>query len=94
MSELGTQISTGIISNGIFVIIFAIGAWIKSRLGASNCKVDCGWLMCDSSLVELEKLKDHLHETQRHQSGMLKKIMSQMVEELPKEEVILRVKEI
>ena len=90
--ELGTQISTGVISNAIFLIVFAVGAWIKSRLGTSDCKLDCGFLTCNTSLIELEQIKDHLHTTQRNQTNILHSIAKQVV---PKsiDEVLLEIKE-
>ena len=92
MEGIGSQVSSGIISNGIFVIIFAVGAWLKSRLNTSKCDMDCGFLTCSTTLSELEQIKDHLHTTQRNQTNILHSIAKQVV---PKsiDEVLLEIKE-
>ena len=65
----------GSIANLLFVILFAIGAFIKSRLQKSDCKMNCGWISCDSSLVELTNIKTKLHHTQRDQMEFLKEML-------------------
>ena len=73
------QILAGSISNFIFISLFAIGAYIKNRLGKSNCHIDCGWLTCDSSLREIEKMDEKLEKTQNTQRAMLEEIISHVV---------------
>ena len=75
MDSFSQTVAGKSIANILFVVLFAIGAFIKSRLQKSNCKVDCGWLTCDSSLIELGQLKDKLHHTQRDQMEFLKEIL-------------------
>ena len=75
MDSFSQTVAGGSVANMLFVVLFAIGAFIKSRLQKSNCKVDCGWLTCDSSLIELGQLKDKLHHTQRDQMEFLKEIL-------------------
>ena len=78
MDNFGEQFGSGLVANGVFVILFAVGKWIQSRLQNSDCHLDCGWLSCDSSLSELNHIKTHLTETQRYQAGMLQKIIKQI----------------
>ena len=75
MTEFSENIASGSVANLIFMVIFGVGAWIKSRLQQSNCKMDCGCLTCDSSLVELKTIKDKLHHTQRDQLEFLREIL-------------------
>ena len=53
-----------VVANFIFTALFAIGHWIKSRLNASNCKSDCGIFECNTSLIEIQKVKQE-QSTQR-----------------------------
>ena len=82
MENLSETVAGGSIANLLFLILFGIGAWIKSRLQKSNCKVDCGWLTCDSSLVELETIKQKLHHTQRDQMLFLKEILGHVKDDV------------
>jgi hypothetical protein len=93
MEGIGSQVSSGIISNAIFVIIFAVGAWLKSRLGTSHCAANCGILSCDSELIELTQIKEHLHETQRNQTNILNRIVKQIEAEIPLEQILIDIKE-
>ena len=78
MESFGTQFGSSVIANTVFVILFAVGKWVQNRLKQSDCHLDCGWLSCDSSLIELNKIKTHLTDTQRHQAGMLRTIMERI----------------
>ena len=86
MDSFSQTVAGGSVANLLFVVLFAIGAFIKSRLQKSNCKMDCGWLTCDSSLIELGQLRDKLHHTQRDQMDFLKQILEK-VQESPENEV-------
>jgi len=86
MDSFSQTVAGGSIANLLFVVLFAVGAWIKSRLQKSNCRIDCGWLTCDSSLVELETIKEKLHHTQRDQMEFLKEILVHVRED-PETEV-------
>ena len=66
------------VANFIFVCIIGIGAWIKSRLNKSNCRMDCGVFQCDSSIVEIQEIKRDLSEHTETQRGMLKEILEQL----------------
>ena len=66
------------VANFIFVCILGIGAWIKSRLNKSNCKIDCGIFECDSSIVEIQEIKRDLSEHTETQRGILKEILVQL----------------
>ena len=70
-------IATGV-ANFIFVCVIGIGAWIKSRLNKSNCRMDCGIFQCDSSIVEIQEIKRDLSEHTETQRGMLKEILVQL----------------
>lgn len=71
MDSFSQNLAAGAVSNFIFVCLFAVGAWIRSRLNNSDCHMNCGWLSCDSSLAELGSLKSKLEETQGTQHKML-----------------------
>ena len=86
MDSFSQTVAGGSIANLLFLVLFAIGAFIKSRLQKSNCKMDCGFLSCDSSLVELETIKSKLHHTQRDQMEFLKEILGH-VKENPESQV-------
>ena len=83
MNEFSENIASGSVANLIFMVIFGVGAWIKSRLQQSNCKMDCGCLSCDSSLVELQTIKEKLHHTQRDQLDFLREILVHVQPEPP-----------
>ena len=76
MNQFTENLAAGAVSNFIFVCIFAVGAWIRSRLNNSDCHMNCGWLSCDSSLKELDSIKSKLEETQGTQHKMLKDIVN------------------
>ena len=78
MENFQENIAAGAISNLVFVVLFAVGAWIKSRLNKSDCHLNCGCLQCDSELAELNKLQDHLKTTQSTQRTMLADIRHQL----------------
>ena len=62
--EFNSNLFGGVVANFIFTALFAIGAWIKSRLNASNCKSDCGIFECNTSLIEIQRVKKE-QSTQR-----------------------------
>ena len=62
------------VANLVFTILFGIGAWIKGRLNASNCKCDCGFFECNTSLIELQKVRDEMISHQETQRTILKDI--------------------
>ena len=65
MSEpFSANLIGSVVANFIFTALFAIGAWIKSRLNASNCKSGCGIFECNTSLIEIQKVKKE-QSTQR-----------------------------
>ena len=72
--EFNNNLFGSVVANFIFTALFAIGHWIKSRLNASNCKSDCGFFECNSSLIEIQKVK-HEQSTQR---DLLENIMSEL----------------
>ena len=73
-SEFNSNLFGGVVANFIFTALFAIGAWIKSRLNASNCKSDCGVFECNTSLIEIQKVK----QEQTTQRDLLVNIMDQL----------------
>ena len=72
--EFNNNLFGSVVANFIFTALFAIGAWIKSRLNQSNCKSDCGIFECNSSLIEIQKVK-HEQSTQR---DLLENIMNEL----------------
>ena len=78
MENFNAQLTSGVIANSIFVALYAIGRWLQSRLQNSDCDMNCGCLSCHSELSELHSIKEHIHQTQRLQSGMLRKIVAKM----------------
>ena len=73
MSEpFSANLVASVVANFIFTALFAIGAWIKSRLNASNCKSDCGFMECNTSLIEIQKVK----KEQSTQRDLLENIIS------------------
>lgn len=62
------------VANLVFTVIFAIGAWIKGRLNQSNCKCDCGIFECNTSLLELQKVRQDIVTHQNTQRSMLEDI--------------------
>ncbi len=75
MNEFTTNFVGGSVANLLFVCLFGVAAFIKARLQKSNCKIDCGWISCDSSLTELTHIKEKLNNTQRDQMEFLKEIL-------------------
>ena len=73
-NEFNSNLFGGVVANFIFTALFAIGAWIKSRLNASNCKSDCGVFECNTSLIEIQKVK----KEQTTQRDLLVNIMDQL----------------
>ena len=73
--DVSNSVIGGAIANFIFVSLYAVGAYLKNRLGKSDCHIDCGWLTCDTSLKELEKLDNKLEKTQSTQRNMLEEII-------------------
>ena len=72
--EFNSNLFGGVVANFIFTALFAIGAWIKSRLNASNCKSDCGIFECNTSLIEIQRVK----KEQTTQRDLLINIMEQL----------------
>ena len=72
--EFNNNLVGSMVANFIFTALYAIGAWIESRLNASNCKSDCGIFECNSSLIEIQKVK-HEQSTQR---DLLENIMNEL----------------
>ena len=72
--EFNNNLFGGMLANFIFTALFAIGAWVKSRLNASNCKSDCGVFECNTSLIEIQKVKNE----QSTQRDLLVNIMDQL----------------
>ena len=72
--EFNSNLFGGVVANFIFTALFAIGAWIKSRLNASNCKSDCGIFECNTSLIEIQRVK----KEQTTQRDLLINIMDQL----------------
>lgn len=72
--EFNSNLFSSVIANFIFSALFAIGAWIKGRLNASNCKSDCGFFECNTSLIELQKVK----REQSTQRDLLVNIIEQL----------------
>lgn len=75
MEPLGDAVIGGAIANFAFAALFAIGAFVKSRLNNSHCNMDCGCLQCDSDLKQLD---EKLTRTQTTQRNLLKQILIQM----------------
>ena len=75
MSNFNENLLGSSIANFIFVCVFAIGAWLKSRLAKSNCKIDCGVFECDSSIIEIKQIKEDMLTHTETQRGMLKDIL-------------------
>ena len=63
-TEFSSNLVGSMVANFIFSALFGIGAWIKGRLNASNCSTNCGFCQCDSSLIEIQKVKKE-QSTQR-----------------------------
>ena len=76
--DFSSSIAAGSISNIFLLIVFGIGAWVKSRLNKSDCHLNCGCLQCDSELAELESLKHRLEVTQSTQHSLLANIQAQL----------------
>ena len=72
--EFNDNLFGSVVANFIFTALFAIGAWIKNRLAASNCKSDCGFFECNSSLIEIQKVKNE----QSTQRDLLENIMNEL----------------
>ena len=72
--EFNNNLVGSVVANFIFTALFAIGSWIKSRLNASNCKSDCGIFECNTSLIEIQKVK----EEQSTQRDLLQNIMDEL----------------
>ena len=72
--EFQSNLFGGMLANFIFTALFAIGAWIKSRLNASNCKSDCGVFECNTSLIELQRVQ----QEQSTQRDLLVNIIDQL----------------
>ena len=72
--EFNNNLFGSVVANFIFTALFAIGSWIKSRLNASNCKSDCGIFECNTSLIEIQKVK----EEQSTQRDLLQNIMDEL----------------
>ena len=62
-------------ANGLFAILFFIGAWLKTRLNNSKCAGNCYCFECESSLKELDKKLSH---TQTAQKEMLQHIIKRL----------------
>ena len=62
-------------ANGLFAILFFIGAWLKTRLNNSKCAGNCYCFECESSLKELD---EKLHKTQTTQKEMLQHIIKRL----------------
>ena len=62
------------VANLVFTVLFAIGAWIKGRLNSSDCKCDCGFFECNTSLLELQKVRKDIVMHQNTQRGVLEDI--------------------
>ena len=62
--QFSPNLLSSMVANFIFTALYAIGHWIKSRLNASNCKSDCGIFECNTSLIEIQKVKQE-QSTQR-----------------------------
>ncbi len=73
-NEFNNNLFGSVVANFIFTALFAIGSWVKSRLNASNCKSDCGIFECNTSLIEIQKVK-HEQTTQR---DLLENIMAEL----------------
>ena len=77
MTEFGNVLLGSTISNFIFVSLFAVGAFIKSRMKNSDCDLNVGFFSCHSSLEQLEQLKKTIDRTQSKQNSMLHEIIIQ-----------------
>ena len=75
MSDFNQNLLVSSIANFIFVCVFAIGAWLRTRLAKSNCKIDCGIFECDSSIIEIQQMKRDMETHTETQRGMLKDIL-------------------
>ena len=73
-NEFNNNLFGSVVANFIFTALFAIGAWVKSRLNASNCKSDCGIFECNTSLIEIQKVKSE----QTTQRDLLESIMAEL----------------
>ena len=62
-------------ANVLFVMIFFVGAWLKTRLNKSRCASRCACFECETSLRELEQKLEH---TQTLQKNMLHDIIVQL----------------
>ena len=62
-------------ANGLFAILFFVGAWLKTRLNNSKCAGNCYCFECESSLKELD---EKLHKTQTTQKEMLEHIIRRL----------------
>ena len=82
MSSFNDTLLGSSIANFIFVCVFAIGAFLRSRLAKSNCKIDCGVFECDSSIIEIKQIKEDILTHTETQRGMLKDILV-MLKETP-----------
>ena len=79
MSEgFSNNILGSTVANFIFMCIIGIGAWIRSRLAKSNCKIDCGVFECDSSIIEIKEIKNDIIQHTETQRGMLEVILKQL----------------
>ena len=78
MTELSDNLIGSSIANFIFVCLLGIGAWIKSRLARSKCKIDCGIFECDSSIIEIQEMKRDIESHTETHRGMLEDILKQL----------------
>ena len=76
--DFSSSIAAGSVSNLFLLVVFGVGAWVKSRLNKSDCHLNCGCLQCDSELEELGKLKHRLEATQGTQRELLVNIQHQL----------------
>ena len=71
----GNIVGSGV-ANVVCVMLFFIGAWLKTRLNKSKCASHCYCFECESSLQELQSLHNKLERTQTTQKSMLEKIIA------------------
>ena len=76
--DFSSSVAAGSVSNVFLLVVFGIGAWVKSRLNKSDCHLNCGCLQCDSELAELDVLKQRLEQTQSTQHDLLADIQAQL----------------
>ena len=65
-------------ANVLFVMLFFMGAWLKTRLNKSRCASHCACFECETSLRELEQKLEH---TQTLQKNMLQDILLKLRKE-------------